>query len=143
MDDGAGLLGGRFDIAGYLDYQEKRFVERFDANAYICMTTAMDLWDPQRDWGQKAWERIRAKVLLFGMSSDILFPAADVIDFARELREAGVDCGYLEIDSSHGHDAFLAEPVKLERLLRDFLGEPPAARQLQVAGAGAGAAELA
>ena len=29
---GGGLIGGRFDIAGYLDHQGERFNDRFDAN---------------------------------------------------------------------------------------------------------------
>ena len=94
-----GVRGGRFDIAGYLDYQGKLFWQRFDANAYLTITRAMDLWDPQRDWQGKAWERVRAKVLLFGISSDVLFPDSDVRAFAEELREAGVDCSYESVES--------------------------------------------
>ena len=114
---------GRFDIAGYLEYQGKIFWERFDANAYLAITRAMDLFDPERDWNGEAWERIRAKVLLFGISSDVLFPDGDVLEFAEELREAGVDCRYEQIVSSHGHDSFLAEPDKLVGVLRKFLDE--------------------
>ena len=40
----------------------------------------------------KAWERVRAKVLLFGISSDVLFPESDVRALAEEMRAAGVDC---------------------------------------------------
>jgi len=114
---------GRFDIAGYLAYQGKIFWERFDANAYLAITQAMDLFDPERDWNGEAWERIRAKVLLFGISSDVLFPDSDVREFAQELREAGVDCRYEQIVSAHGHDSFLAEPDKLIGALKDFLDE--------------------
>jgi homoserine O-acetyltransferase len=114
---------GRFDIAGYLDYQGRIFWERFDANSYLAITRAMDLFDPQRDWDGNAWERVRAKVLLFGISSDVLFPESDVRAFAFELREAGVDCSYEAIISSHGHDSFLAEPDKLDGPLKEFLAE--------------------
>ncbi len=114
---------GRFDIAGYLNYQGKIFWERFDANAYMAVTRAMDLFDPQRDWNGRAWERVRAKVQLFGISSDVLFPEAEVREFADELRAAGVDCIYERIVSSHGHDSFLAEPDKLIGLLREFVTE--------------------
>ncbi len=114
---------GRFDIAGYLDYQGKVFWERFDANAYLTITRAMDLFDPERDWNGEAWERIRAKVLLFGISSDVLFPDSDVREFADELCAAGVDCRYARIVSSHGHDSFLAEPDKLTGVLKNFLEE--------------------
>ena len=82
----------------------------------------MDLWDPQRDWQGEAWQRVQAKVLLFGISSDVLFPDAEVKCFAEELRSAGVDCRYESIESAHGHDSFLAEPDKLVHLLREFVG---------------------
>jgi len=114
---------GRFDIAGYLNYQGKIFWERFDANAYMAVTRAMDLFDPQRDWNGKAWQRIRAKVQLFGISSDVLFPEAEVRKFADDLLAAGVDCIYERIVSAHGHDSFLAEPDKLVGLLREFVAE--------------------
>jgi homoserine O-acetyltransferase len=128
---------GRFDIAGYLNYQGKIFWERFDANAYLAITRAMDLFDPQRDWNERAWERIRAKVQLFGISSDVLFPESDVREFAEELRAAGVDCVYERIVSSHGHDSFLAEPDKLVGLLREFVDEDaPALEVFHAVGAG-------
>jgi homoserine O-acetyltransferase len=114
-------LHGKFDVAGYLDYQGKLFWQRFDANAYLTITRAMDLFDPQRDWNGEAWTRVRAKVLLFGISSDVLFPESDVRELAAELRAAGVDCLYECIESQHGHDSFLAEPDKLEAILRQFV----------------------
>jgi len=83
----------------------------------------MDIFDPQRDWNGEAWERVRAKALLFGISSDVLFPDGEVLAFAEELRRAGVDCQYESIDSQHGHDSFLAEPDKLIGLLKEFLEE--------------------
>ena len=128
---------GRFDISGYLDYQGELFWKRFDANAYLCVTRAMDLFDPQRDWHGEAWERIRARVLLFGISSDVLFPEADVRALSQELRESGVDCTYVCVESSHGHDSFLAEPDKLENILKAFLADKDT-HALYGVGAGSG-----
>ena len=45
-NQGGGLIGGRFDIAGYLDQQGDRFIQRFDANAYLAILRTMDTWDP-------------------------------------------------------------------------------------------------
>ena len=53
------------------------------------ITRAMDLWDPAAGLAWEAWERVRAKVLLFGISSDVLFPDSDVRAFAEELRAGG------------------------------------------------------
>jgi homoserine O-acetyltransferase len=117
------LSGGRFDVAGYLDYQGEKFVERFDANSYLALTRAMDLFDPVRGYpsAETAFRRIQAEMLLVGISSDWLFPAAEVAGLAANMVKAGVRCQYRELISSHGHDAFLAEPDDLARLVRPFL----------------------
>ena len=114
---------GRFDVAGYLDYQGEKFVQRFDANSYLAISKTMDSFDPVRAYGsaQAAYSHIRAHVTLVGISSDWLFPAADVRVLGEQFTAAGVRCEYHEIESSHGHDAFLAEPEKLAAILTAHL----------------------
>ncbi|MGA2085170.1 MAG: homoserine O-acetyltransferase [Terracidiphilus sp.] len=121
LDDlGGGLIGGRFDIAGYLDYQGERFNERFDANSYLAIMRTMDTWDPLRGGSSpaEAFGRIRARVSFVGISSDWLFPPQAVRQFAYTIRAAGVQADYREMTSAHGHDAFLAEQAELVRLLQ-------------------------
>jgi homoserine O-acetyltransferase len=120
---GQGLIGQRFDVAGYLDYQGERFVQRFDANAYLAIMRTMDTWDPARGYlsGEAAFRRIQAEVMMVGISSDWLFPADEIAALALRLEKAGVRCQHRELVSSHGHDAFLAEPDELARLLHPFL----------------------
>jgi homoserine O-acetyltransferase/O-succinyltransferase len=117
---GSGLIGGRFDIAGYLDHQGRRFIDRFDANAYLAILRTMDTWDPLRAYASpaEAYGRIRAHLVFVGISSDWLFPADTVRRFAEEIRAAGAQVDYREMTSDHGHDAFLAEQVELVRLLQ-------------------------
>jgi homoserine O-acetyltransferase/O-succinyltransferase len=119
-DHGGGLIGGRFDIAGYLDYQGERFIDRFDANTYLAIMRTMDTWDPLNGYAspQEAFGRIRARLSFVGISSDWLFPPEAVREFAASIRAAGVDADYREMLSAHGHDAFLAEQVELVRLLQ-------------------------
>ena len=118
--NGSGLTGGRFDIAGYLDHQGQRFIERFDANAYLAILRAMDTWDPMRGFAsaEEAFGRIRARLSFIGISSDWLFPAGDVHQFAEAIRKAGAQADYKEMTTAHGHDAFLAEQAELVRLLQ-------------------------
>lgn len=115
-----GLTGGRFDIAGYLDYQGQRFIERFDANAYLAILRAMDTWDPLRGCAspKEAFSGIRARLSFIGISSDWLFPEPMVREFANSICAAGVEADYREMVSDHGHDAFLAEQAALVRLLQ-------------------------
>ena len=120
QDGGLGLVGGRFDVAGYLDYQGERFVERFDANSYLAILRTMDTWDPLRGFSspEEAFGGIRARLSFVGISSDWLFPPQNVRDFAYTIRAAGVSADYREMTSAHGHDAFLAEQAELVRLLQ-------------------------
>lgn len=117
---GSGLIGGRFDIAGYLDHQGRRFIDRFDANAYLAILRTMDTWDPLRGYNspQEAFGRIRARLIFIGISTDWLFPATEVKRFAETVRAAGAQAEYREMTSDHGHDAFLAEQTELVRLLQ-------------------------
>jgi homoserine O-acetyltransferase len=104
-------LHERFDVAGYLDYQGEKFVQRFDANSYLVISKLMDTFDLARGYAseQEALKRIRAQVSLIGISSDWLFPPEDVRALADHIRAAGVECDYSEFESAHGHDGFLAE----------------------------------
>jgi homoserine O-acetyltransferase len=115
-------MSGRFDVAGYLDHQGEKFITRFDANTYITISKAMETFDLSRGYGSEeaALRRIRARVLLVGISSDWLFPAADVKALAERMHAAGADCTYAELESSHGHDGFLAEPDVLAQMIQPF-----------------------
>ncbi len=104
-------LHERFDVAGYLDYQGEKFVQRFDANSYLVISKLMDTFDLARGYAseREALKRIQAQVSLIGISSDWLFPPEDVRALAERIRAAGVQCDYTEFESAHGHDGFLAE----------------------------------
>ncbi len=110
-----------FDVAGYLEYQGKIFRDRFDPDTYVAITRAMDEWDPAKKDGPEVFAQIQAKTTLIGISSDWLFPAADVAQLAKTTQSQGVRCEYKEIESRHGHDAFLAEPGKVNALLKTLL----------------------
>jgi len=115
----------RFEVEEYLDEEGRKLVHRFDANSYVCVSRAIDLHDVGRGYAslEEAYRRIRARCLLIGIGSDFLFPPADVFRTTEELRVAGVDAQYWEMESDYGHDAFLEEQTKLEEPLRRFLAE--------------------
>ena len=108
---GYGDLGKRFDVENYLYYQGDALVRRFDANSYLYISRAMDLYDVSEDYAslETALRRIRGKALFIGIRSDFLFPPVRVRWLSEQARAAGVDSTYVELDSPHGHDAFLKE----------------------------------
>ena len=136
-DDPHCSLEGRFDIAGYLDYQGLIFTKRFDANSYLVLSKAMDTFDLARGYESEeaALRRIRARLLLVGISSDWLFPASDVRALAEQARAAGVNVNYAEIASTHGHDGFLADAELLVPIVKTHLdAKQYAPAQVQASG---------
>src|SRR5260370_6271774 len=103
--------GERFDVEGYHYQQGEALVRRIDANSYLYISRAMDLYDVSEGYPslEAALSRLRSKALFIGIRSDFLFPAARVRWLANEVRHAGGDAIYAELDSPHGHDAFLKE----------------------------------
>jgi homoserine O-acetyltransferase len=59
---------------------------------------------------------VRAKTLVLGISSDLLFPTEEQIYLAKHIPEAE----YAEIESLYGHDGFLIENDKISQLIRQF-----------------------
>jgi len=103
-------FGQTFDVEGYLHYHGAALVRRFDANSYLYLTRAMDHYDVGREGGESRWLReIAAPVLLIGIRSDWLFPPGEIRNLAARLAALGKEVRYVELDSPHGHDAFLKE----------------------------------
>jgi homoserine O-acetyltransferase len=71
----------------------------------------MDLYDVSEGYAslEDALCRIRSKALFIGIRSDFLFPAVHVRELAGQVRAVGGNAHYVELDSPHGHDAFLKE----------------------------------
>ncbi|HJQ31925.1 MAG TPA: homoserine O-acetyltransferase [Pyrinomonadaceae bacterium] len=132
-EDPARSLCERFDVAGYLDHQGRSFTRRFDANSYLILSKAMDTFDLARGYGseESALRRVRARVLLVGITSDWLFPPDEVRALARRMSAAGVRCRYEELESPHGHDGFLADADLLAPLLCEALNERASGRAAQ------------
>ncbi len=110
----------RFDVGGYLDHQGDLFRNRFEIESYDLITKAMDLFDLT----DADISRVRARVSFVGISSDWLFPAADVRALRDRFVRRGVEARYHEIESEDGHDAFLSDLAATSRVLRHVLGEP-------------------
>lgn len=108
---GHSALGGTFDVEGYLYHQGATLVQRFDANSYLYLSRAMDLYDVSAGYPslEAALQRIRSQVLCIGIRSDFLFPASRVRALAEQIKQLSGQAHYRELDSPHGHDAFLKE----------------------------------
>src|SRR5215211_5158100 len=120
-------FGGRFEIESYLHYQGRELTGRFDANSYLYLSRAMDLYDVAGGYesAEEAYSRIEAQVLFVGITSDWLFPPDEVRAAAERARKAGASASYAEIDTKSGHDAFLKDWKELKEAVEPFLTKKP------------------
>ncbi|MGD8268061.1 MAG: homoserine O-acetyltransferase [Desulfobacterales bacterium] len=116
-------IHNEFAVESYLNYQGTRFTERFDANSYIYITKAMDYFDIRRTYGplKDALAQTTARFLVVSYSSDWLFPKSQSQEIVRAMIAGDRDVSFVEIDSPHGHDAFLIDTDRLTRITSAFL----------------------
>lgn len=137
-DDGMGEKFGRmlrsgeykfgydveFEIESYLRYQGDKFSDYFDANTYLLMTKALDYFDPAKDYGGDlvaALQRATASFLVASFTSDWRFSPERSRETVKALIAAGKRVSYAEIESVHGHDAFLMTDEPYMNLMRAYL----------------------
>ncbi len=99
----------RFSVGSYLAHQGEKFVARFDANSYVTITTAMDLFDLGRTHEQRVASLSQATCdfLLVSFSSDWLFTPAQSRELVAAIIERDTRVAYCEISTDAGHDGFL------------------------------------
>jgi len=99
----------KFSVGSYLAYQADRFGRRFDANSYLTLTMALDLFDLGRTPEQlvATLDRSTCRWLLMGFTTDWLFPEFQLRELADALISRGKRVSCCNIASECGHDAFL------------------------------------
>ncbi len=99
-----------FEVESYLRYQGDKFAETFDANTYLLMTKALDYFDPARDFNGQlnlAVKKVQAKFFVASFSTDWRFSPERSHELVRALISQDKAVTYMDIESTHGHDAFL------------------------------------
>jgi len=114
---------GIFEVESYLRHRGSQFVDRFDANSYLYITKAMDLFDLAA--GQQSLtavlERSKTKFLVISFTSDWLYPSYQSQEVVSALRRRNQDVAYIELTSKYGHDAFLVEVEEQSEIVKGFL----------------------
>jgi homoserine O-acetyltransferase len=116
-------FSAEFEVERYLRYRGSQFVDRFDANSYLYITKAMDLFDLSNGYPSlgAACERIQARCLVISFTSDWLYPSYQSLEIVSALRSRNRDVAYCELPSNYGHDAFLVDVGEQTEVIRGFL----------------------
>jgi homoserine O-acetyltransferase len=100
-----------FAVESYLAHQGEKFCLQYDANSYLYISKAMDLFDllPDDPEERPTVEDIGCPSLVIGVTSDVLFPVWQQRELVEHLKKAGSANTYLELNAPYGHDTFLIE----------------------------------
>ena len=114
----------QFEVESYLQYQGERFSTSFDANTYLLMTKALDYFDPAAEHDHdlsKALSHATCGFLVVSFTTDWRFSPERSREITDALVEARKSVSYAEIDSDHGHDAFLIPSPRYMDIFRAYM----------------------
>lgn len=106
---------GKAAISTYLEYQGQKLADRFCEGSYLALTSAMDRFQ----LSDADLSLIQTPALVVGISSDQLYPASEVREQALKLPNVQ----YWQLNSPHGHDAFLMDGAEMNEAVKAFLLE--------------------
>jgi homoserine O-acetyltransferase len=112
-----------FEVESYLEAVANKFIGHFDANCYLYLSRAMDLFDAADHGGSldAGLDRVGAsRILIAGVRSDHLFPAHQQKELALGLEREDRQVNYVNLNSMYGHDSFLVDMDRFRPLLSDF-----------------------
>jgi len=114
----------QFQVESYLQYQGEKFSTTFDANTYLLMTKALDYFDPATEHNNdlaKALSHARCGFLVVSFTTDWRFAPERSREITDALVAADKDVCYAEIESDHGHDAFLIDSPRYTAVFRAYM----------------------
>ena len=115
-----------FQVESYLRHQGLAFTDRFDANAYLYITRAMDyfdLADPHDGRLDGAFAGAKdVRFTLVSFDTDWLYPTAESRRIVQALHAVGAAASFVELSAPFGHDSFLLDVPALDRIMAGALG---------------------
>jgi homoserine O-acetyltransferase/O-succinyltransferase len=107
-----------FKAATYQRHQGLKLSKRFNAFSYWALSKMMDSHQVGRDRGgvEAALRKIKARTLVVGIDSDLLFPIHEQLLLADKIYHADIAI----LQSLYGHDGFLVEFEQLNKSLKNF-----------------------
>lgn len=112
-----------FSVESYLENHAEKFSGGFDANCYLYLSRASDLFDFSQYGGslRAAFARlVLERALVIGVETDMLFPPHQQRELAAGLAEVCKDTTHIELDCIRGHDSFLVEMDAFRPVICDF-----------------------
>lgn len=114
---------GDFAVESYLEAQANKFTGQFDANCYLYLSRASDLFDLAEHGGSVAAGLAKLnlqRALVIGVTTDVLFPIRQQAALAKGLEAVVPHVDYVPLDCIKGHDSFLVEMDAFRPVICDY-----------------------
>lgn len=105
------------DAVSWLKYHGVTLSKRFLKEAYLMMNQALGSINYQNNVRIKL-SKVKTEIVQIGINSDLLFTTKQQKETRQLLENLGITNSYHEIDSIHGHDAFLIEHKQVANLMK-------------------------
>jgi homoserine O-acetyltransferase len=111
-----------FNIESWLAHHGHKLQKRYQLSSYKLMNQLLKTIDITRNSEdfQTLLSKTNASIHIVGINSDLFFTPKENLETFQELKKFKDNVFYSEIDSVHGHDAFLIEYKQLDHLLADI-----------------------
>lgn len=106
-----------FNVESWLLHHGKKLQESFQLSAYKLVNQLLKTIDITKGNSEDIFTKIKAKIHIIGVDSDLFFTAQENRDTFKLLAQKNANVTYGEIQSVHGHDAFLIEYTQLKNIL--------------------------
>jgi homoserine O-acetyltransferase len=109
-----------FNIESWLNHHGEKLQKRFQLSAYKLMNQLLKTIDIVRNRESfiAVASKIEADIHIIGINSDLFFTVNENKNTYEALKKHKENVTFQEIDSIHGHDAFLIEYKQLDNLLK-------------------------
>ncbi len=111
---------GKLKVESWLAYHGKSLSDRYSLQAYKMMNhllTTIDVTKNRLEFKELV-KSIKSKIIQISIDSDLFFVPDDIRETACILEKMNKENEYHEIQSVHGHDAFLIEFETIHKILK-------------------------
>jgi len=123
-----------FNVESWLMHHGEKLQERFQLSAYKLMNQLLKTIDVARDGDQHFLnlQNSDTNIHIIGVDSDLFFTAQENKDTFKQLAQANSNVTYGEVQSLHGHDAFLIEFEQVQKLLNGIFNENGKTKKIKI-----------
>ncbi len=121
-----------FNVESWLLHHGNKLQQRFQLSAYKLMNQLLKTIDVTKGRDADIFDTINSNIHIIGVDSDLFFTAEENRETQKHLALTNPHVNYNEINSIHGHDAFLIEYQQLEKIIEPIFNQSSKHRKMKI-----------